>query len=59
MSLRILRSSAASGSSRRRTSGSLLEFAATAEYHAWLKQGRQLPAFMYSKKERAKLGIEA
>ena len=35
------------------------EFAATAEYHAWLKQGRQLPAFMYSKKERAKLGIEA
>jgi serine/threonine transporter len=36
-----------------------VEFAATAEYHAWLKQGRQLPAFMYSKKERAKLGIEA
>ena len=40
-------------------SASDVEFAATAEYHAWLKQGRQLPAFMYSKKERAKLGIEA
>ena len=31
-------------------SASDVEFAATAEYHAWLKQGRQLPAFMYSKK---------
>lgn len=40
-------------------SASDVEFAATAEYHAWLKQGRQLPAFMYSKEERAKLGIEA
>lgn len=40
-------------------SASDVEFAATAEYHAWLKQGRQLPAFMYSKKERQKLGIEA
>lgn len=40
-------------------SASDVEFAATAEYHAWLKQGRQLPAFMYSKKERAKLAIEA
>lgn len=40
-------------------SASDVEFAATAEYHAWLKQGRQLPDFMYSKKERAKLGIEA
>ena len=40
-------------------SASDVEFAATAEYHARLKQGRQLPAFMYSKKERAKLGIEA
>ena len=40
-------------------SASDVEFAATAEYHAWLKQGRQLPAFMHSKKERAKLGIEA
>lgn len=40
-------------------SASDVEFAATAEYHAWLKQGRQLPAFMYSKKERAKFGIEA
>ena len=45
--------------------GDLSEFrfrrgvAATAEYHAWLKQGRQLPAFMYSKKERQQLGIEA
>lgn len=40
-------------------SASDVEFAATAEYHAWLKQGRQLPAFMYSKKERHQLGIEA
>lgn len=40
-------------------SASDVEFAATAEYHAWIKQGRQLPAFMYSKKECAKLGIEA
>ena len=29
-------------------SASDVEFAATAEYHAWLKQGRQLPAFMLS-----------
>lgn len=40
-------------------SASDVEFAATAEYHAWLKQDRQLPAFMYSKKERQQLGIEA
>ena len=40
-------------------SASDVEFAATAEYHAWLKQGRQLPAFMYSKKKRQQLGIEA
>lgn len=40
-------------------SASDVEFAATAEYHACLKQGRQLPAFMYSKKERQQLGIEA
>ena len=40
-------------------SASDVEFAATAEYHAWLKQGRQLPAFMYSKNERQQLGIEA
>lgn len=40
-------------------SASDVEFAATAEYHAWLKQGRQLPTFMYSKKERQQLGIEA
>ena len=40
-------------------SASDVEFAATAEYHAWLKQGRQLPAFMYSKKERQQLGNEA
>lgn len=40
-------------------SASDVEFAATAEYHAWLKQGRQFPAFMYSKKERQQLGIEA
>lgn len=40
-------------------SASDVEFAATAEYHAWLKQGRQLPAFMYPKKERQQLGIEA
>lgn len=40
-------------------SASDVEFAAIAEYHAWLKQGRQLPAFMYSKKERQQLGIEA
>lgn len=31
-------------------SASDVEFAATAEYHAWLKQGRQLPAFMYSRR---------
>lgn len=40
-------------------SASDVEFAATAEYHAWLKQGRQLPAFMYSRKERQQLGIKA
>lgn len=40
-------------------SASDVEFAATAEYHAWLKQGRQIPAFMYSKKERQQLGIKA
>ncbi len=40
-------------------SASDVEFAATAEYHAWLKQGRQLPAFMYSRKERQQLGLEA
>lgn len=40
-------------------SASDVEFAATAEYHSWLRQGRQLPAFMYSKKERQRLGIEA
>lgn len=40
-------------------SASDVEFAATAEYHAWLKQGRQLPTFMYSKKERQQLGIDA
>ena len=40
-------------------SASDVEFAATAEYHAWLKQGRQLPACMYSKKDRQQLGIEA
>ncbi len=39
-------------------SASDVEFAATAEYHSWLKQGRQLPSFMYSKKERQRLGIE-
>jgi serine/threonine transporter len=32
-------------------------FAATAEYHEWLKRGKRLPAFMYSKREREKLGI--
>ena len=39
-------------------SASDVEFAATAEYHAWLKQGRQLPAFMYSKRERKELGLD-
>ena len=39
-------------------SASDVEFAATAEYHSWIKQGRRLPAFMYSRKERRKLGIE-
>ena len=39
-------------------SASDVEFAATAEYHAWLKQGRRLPPFMYSRKERQKLGME-
>ena len=29
----------------------------TAEYHEWLKRGKRLPAFMYSKREREKLGI--
>ena len=40
-------------------SASDVEFAATAEYHSWLRQAGQLPAFMYSKKERQRLGIEA
>ena len=29
-----------------------VEFAATAEFHDWLKKGKRLPDFMYSKKER-------
>lgn len=40
-------------------SASHVEFAATAEIMLGCKQGRQLPAFMYSKKERQQLGIEA
>ena len=32
-------------------------FAAIAEYRDWLKQGRRLPGFMYSEKERSKMGI--
>jgi len=32
-------------------------FAATAEYRDWLKKGRPLPGFLYSKREREKLGI--
>ena len=39
-------------------SASDVEFAATAEYRSWIKQGRQLPAFMYSKKRRKALGID-
>lgn len=34
------------------SSGDVL-FAATAEYAEWIKQGKRLPDFMYSKKERA------
>ncbi|MEE0955169.1 MAG: serine/threonine transporter SstT [Eubacterium sp.] len=30
-------------------------FAATAEYHAWQKEGRRLPDFMYSKRELEKM----
>lgn len=33
-------------------------FAATAEYREWLREGKNLPAFMYSKKEREKLGLK-
>lgn len=33
-------------------------FAATAEYRQWLKEGRRLPGFMYSAKERASMGID-
>ncbi|MCC6094889.1 MAG: serine/threonine transporter SstT [Eubacterium sp.] len=32
-------------------------FAAVAEYRVWLKEGRRLPGFMYTEKERQKLGI--
>lgn len=32
-------------------------FAAIAEYRDWLKQGRRLPGFMYSKKEREQMHI--
>ncbi len=39
------------------SSGDVL-FAATAEYRAWRKEGKTLPGFLYSKKERAKLGID-
>ena len=39
-------------------SASDVEFAATAEYRSWIKQGRQLPAFMYSKRERKELGLD-
>lgn len=38
-------------------SASDVEFAATAEYRSWIKQGRRLPDFMYSRKERKELGI--
>ncbi len=33
-------------------------FAATAEYHDWIKKGRTLPGFLYSKKQREALGID-
>lgn len=33
-------------------------FTATAEFHEWLKQGKRLPDFMYSKKELAKIKAE-
>jgi serine/threonine transporter len=33
-------------------------FAAIAEYRQWQKDGKLLPAFMYSKRERRKLGLE-
>ena len=32
-------------------------FAAVAEYRVWIKEGRRLPGFMYTGKEREKLGI--
>lgn len=32
-------------------------FAATAEFCAWQKAGKPLPAFMYSKRERKRLGL--
>ena len=32
-------------------------FAAIAEYRVWLKEGRRLPGFMYTEKERKKMGI--
>ncbi|MDY2838466.1 MAG: serine/threonine transporter SstT [Bilifractor sp.] len=32
-------------------------FAAIAEYRVWLKEGRRLPGFMYTEKEREKMGI--
>ncbi len=32
-------------------------FAAIAEYREWLRQGRRLPGFMYSAKERERMGI--
>ena len=38
-------------------SASDVEFAATADYRSWIKQGRRLPDFMYSRKERKELGI--
>ena len=40
-------------------SASDVEFAATAEYHAWLNMCCHLLGFMYSKKERAGRGSEA
>lgn len=39
------------------SSGDVL-FAATAEFRAWRKDGKTLPGFMYSRRERKKLGIE-
>jgi serine/threonine transporter len=33
-------------------------FAAIAEYRQWIKEGRLLPGFMYTEKERKKLGID-